>query len=371
MADNLYLFFPKIQSASNGWLPTGKNRCWPNAFAKHVYARASRIFAFGLASFGFASAVSNMEVGVNKNEADVLEGSQKRYRKKRRRIRHSVNLTEQKVAMTICIKDLFRCSGWGRVMRTALVIVLAVSVLSHSGVELGEAFSSARATWPSPKQRCTTSRCEKAFFRPYKLHAHDTVEACAPLSAPEVSVNTRKGITIDRRSWLRYSFAISTTLPACSTFIILPAAAEVTPVDGIMQQVKLARTQLDIVPSYIQAEQWDKVRAVLITSPVSDFWTKSSSSTSPSLLLQLSELVDEEHELDILDLRQDLLNHLRYLDMAVYNNVFNPITTMGKTGASKELIQSYYDDPTNEYNAVLKTLDEIITIGSPAKTKYE
>jgi hypothetical protein len=249
-------------------------------------------------------------------------------------------------------------------MRTALVIVLAVSVLSRSGVELGEAFSSARAARPSPKQRCTTSRCEKAFFRPYQLHAHGTVEGCAPLSAaPEVSVNTRKVRTIDRRSWLRYSFAISTTLP-----FIVPAAAEVTPVDGIMQQVKLARTQLDIVPSYIQAEQWDKVRAVLITSPVSDFWTKSSSSTSPSLLLQLSELVDEEHELDILDLRQDLLNHLRYLDMAVYNNVFNPITTMGKTGASTELIQSYYDDPTNEYNAVLKTLDEIITIGSSAKT---
>ena len=30
-------------------------------------------------------------------------------------------------------------------------------------------------------------------------------------------------------------------------------------------------------------------------------------------------------EIAALELREDLISHLRYLDMAVYNNVFNPI----------------------------------------------
>jgi hypothetical protein len=39
-----------------------------------------------------------------------------------------------------------------------------------------------------------------------------------------------------------------------------------------------------------------------------------------------------------LELHEDILSHLRYLDMAVYNNVFNPIATEGTTGATKELV---------------------------------
>ena len=60
-------------------------------------------------------------------------------------------------------------------------------------------------------------------------------------------------------------------------------------------------------------------------------------------------------------LKEDLLSHLRYLDMAVYNNVFNPIATEGETGATKALIRSYYEDPKNELAASLKALDGILT----------
>ena len=65
-------------------------------------------------------------------------------------------------------------------------------------------------------------------------------------------------------------------------------------------------------------------------------------------------------ELSILELREEVQSHLRYLDMAVYNNVFNPISREGETGATKQLIQSYYEDPKNELKASQAALDGIL-----------
>lgn len=42
-----------------------------------------------------------------------------------------------------------------------------------------------------------------------------------------------------------------------------------------------------------------------------------------------------------------------------YNNVFNPIGSEGTSGATKELIRSYYEDPTNELTAVRRSLVEL------------
>jgi len=47
---------------------------------------------------------------------------------------------------------------------------------------------------------------------------------------------------------------------------------------------------------------------------------------------------------------------------AVYNNNFNPIASTGKTGATKELIRSYYEDPINEYKASVKAMDDILDL---------
>ena len=69
-------------------------------------------------------------------------------------------------------------------------------------------------------------------------------------------------------------------------------------------------------------------------------------------------------EIAALELREDVLSHLRYLDMAVYNNVFNPIATEGTTGASKELVRSYYEDPINEWKASKSAIDELIALAS-------
>lgn len=66
-----------------------------------------------------------------------------------------------------------------------------------------------------------------------------------------------------------------------------------------------------------------------------------------------------------LELREDATSHLRYLDMAVYNNVFNPIATEGQSGATKELIRSYYEDPMMEWKASKAAVDSLIGLSTP------
>ena len=125
--------------------------------------------------------------------------------------------------------------------------------------------------------------------------------------------------------------------------------------------IRTARSQLDEVPQLIADGKWDSVRAILISPPISDCWSKSS-----KLLLNFANAVGEElpdgDELAALEARDELSSHLRYLDMAVYNNNFNPIATEGETGATKELIRSYYEDPKNELKASIKAFDELLSM---------
>lgn len=104
------------------------------------------------------------------------------------------------------------------------------------------------------------------------------------------------------------------------------------------------------------------ITAILITPPISDLWGKASS-TKAVLQTYAEQLGDAGgDELAVLEAREELVSHLRYLDMAVYNNVFNPIATEGTSGATKELVRSYYEDPINEYKASLASLNEIISL---------
>lgn len=140
--------------------------------------------------------------------------------------------------------------------------------------------------------------------------------------------------------------------------VVVPVAAAFAADDSVSSLLPLlqdARRQLDAIPALIEKEQWDSVRNVLITPPLSDCWISNA-----KLLKKWAQVVPEE--LEALELRDDAISHLRFLDMSVYNNVFNPITTMGKTGASKELIQSYYDDPINELKAAKKVMDDLLAL---------
>jgi len=133
----------------------------------------------------------------------------------------------------------------------------------------------------------------------------------------------------------------------------------------LRKQVIEARKQLDPVPDLIKKEQWDSVRAILIVPPISGCWGKGSG-TRP-LLQRYAEAIGDKpkgDELAALEAKEEVISHLRFLDMAVYNNVFNPIKAEGETGASKALVQSYYEDPINELKASTLALDELIQLGN-------
>jgi len=134
--------------------------------------------------------------------------------------------------------------------------------------------------------------------------------------------------------------------------------------DKLLDQVRRAKEQLGVVPKLIESGKWDAVRAVLIEPPLSDCWAKTG---RPPLLKRYAEALGDSgrgDELAALELKEDIADHLRFLDMAVYNNNFNPISVEGETGASKELIRSYYEDPMNEYKASTTALNEIINLSS-------
>ena len=153
-----------------------------------------------------------------------------------------------------------------------------------------------------------------------------------------------------RRSFL--GRVVPLTAGVAATFMQTPnalaVAADKEDFSSLLSKIKEARSQLDPIPSLIQEEKWDSVRAILITPPLSDCWAKTAKPLLLKYAEQIGELPDGD-ELAALEYKEEALDHLRFLDMAVYNNVFNPIKTEGETGASKELIKSYYEDPKREY----------------------
>jgi hypothetical protein len=148
---------------------------------------------------------------------------------------------------------------------------------------------------------------------------------------------------------------------SCVSLVFAPSVASaVDSRSELSDRLQLARRQLDAVPNLIQNEKWDSVRAILVTPPLSDCWTKSPRPLLPLYSAQVGESGGDE--LAALEAKEEIMSHLRFLDMAVYNNVFNPIKAEGTTGASKKLIQSYFEDPTNEYKASVKAMDEMIAL---------
>ena len=181
----------------------------------------------------------------------------------------------------------------------------------------------------------------------------------------QCSTNVRDDRTIyscNRRSFVQNTaslFGIVSFQPAAH------ATNEEDSLASLILLVEEAKTQLAPIPDLIKEEKWDSIRTILSTPPLSRCWSKSGQ-VKP-LLLRYAEAIGNElpngDELAALEGKEDAISHLRYLDMAVYNNVFNPIKTEGETGATKELIKSYYEDPKVEYAASLNALSELISLG--------
>lgn len=153
---------------------------------------------------------------------------------------------------------------------------------------------------------------------------------------------------LKRRSFLQTISAAAILLSSQEDCL----AASAPKLPTILSQVKEARQQMDAIPILIKEQKWDSVRAVLITPPLSECWSKTAKVLNGYAKAIGDELPDGD-ELSALELKEDVLDHMRFLDMAVYNNVFNPIRSEGEAGATKELIRSYYEDPVNEVRSCI------------------
>ena len=172
----------------------------------------------------------------------------------------------------------------------------------------------------------------------------------------------KSGMDNNRRELIRnLSSTMMASVYMFSSASSVTAASQQSSFSELLEEVKQARKQLDAVPDLIKSEKWDSVRAVLITPPLSDCWTKTG---RRPLLQAYAEEIDE---IEALDAKEEALSSLRFLDMAVYNNVFNPIKTEGENGATKELIKSYYEDPTNEWKKSVAALDQMIGMAPSSK----
>ena len=134
-----------------------------------------------------------------------------------------------------------------------------------------------------------------------------------------------------------------------------PSPSRAADLESSTRELNTALEQLNKVPNLISEQKWDAIRALLTQPPLKDLWAKNTPFTK-----SYASLVSDE--LSALESGEDLLSHLRYLDMSAYNNVFNPIATEGTAGATKELVRSYYEDPTNEYKASVQALKELIAL---------
>jgi hypothetical protein len=178
-----------------------------------------------------------------------------------------------------------------------------------------------------------------------------------------------KPATTKNRREILHDF-LSTTPPLVAILIVGGGAVlqpnEVHAADGSFSEmltlVKQARQQLAPIPKLIESEKWDSVRAILIEPPLSDCWAR----TGRPLLTKFAEALGDVggDELAALEAREEIVSHLRYLDMAVYNNNFNPIKSEGENGASASLIRSYYEDPKNEFKSSLTAFDELLGLSS-------
>lgn len=220
----------------------------------------------------------------------------------------------------------------------ALVLLVAVSLFGSS-----HSFSSAL---PSK------SKVNDSILRAYRSNDKDHFGSINERNCQGGANQSRREIL----SKVAVTFLATTTLPS------IAVASPENDVKETRALIVEAKTQLESVPALLKEEKWDSVRTVLMEAPLRDCWSKST-----PILKRYAEALGETptgDELAALEGREELLQHLRFLDMAVYNNVFNPISTEGTTGASKALIDSYYNDPTREFDASIKAINTLIDLSN-------
>jgi len=166
-----------------------------------------------------------------------------------------------------------------------------------------------------------------------------------------------------RRDVLMVPPAVYAAMMSAAAWYSAPRAANGADEEGaeLLKTLQEARSQLQPIPQFVKEQKWDSIRAVLITPPLSDLWTKGS---RKKLLSRYAEAIGaaDGDEMAALEAREDAISHFQYLDMAAYNNNFSPAKD-DPAGSTKELVRSYFEMPLDELVLATKALDSLIQLG--------
>ncbi|CAM9943984.1 unnamed protein product, partial [Hapterophycus canaliculatus] len=111
-----------------------------------------------------------------------------------------------------------------------------------------------------------------------------------------------------------------------------------------------ARKQLDPVDKLIEDAKWDAIRNIIKTSPLADI---------KNVIAELARQTDEDESALLLGLRQDVLDHVQYLDSFSYNNVF--------VGEERRILGTKvdFDTPRMELRQAREAFDIIVEVLPP------
>eukprot|EP00322_Chrysochromulina_rotalis_P006418 CAMPEP_0115863506 /NCGR_PEP_ID=MMETSP0287-20121206/18723_1 /TAXON_ID=412157 /ORGANISM="Chrysochromulina rotalis, Strain UIO044" /LENGTH=266 /DNA_ID=CAMNT_0003317953 /DNA_START=22 /DNA_END=823 /DNA_ORIENTATION=+ len=151
---------------------------------------------------------------------------------------------------------------------------------------------------------------------------HAMASLVVALSLPTACRSTRVGdLPCSRTQFLASAWAAG--------FIGQPRTAAWAAPTDTLDQLKVARAQLEPCAVLIDEGAWDTVRNVVKTAPLQN--------TKVLITKFISEAGDDRAE-DLVVEREDLVQALQFLDMSVYNNVFvGEQNGRGKRGAGVQL----------------------------------
>ncbi|CAM9744762.1 unnamed protein product [Scytosiphon promiscuus] len=111
-----------------------------------------------------------------------------------------------------------------------------------------------------------------------------------------------------------------------------------------------AKNQLDPVDKLIEDAKWDAIRNIIKTSPLADI---------KNVIAELARQTDDDESALLLGLRQDVLDHVQYLDSFSYNNVF--------VGEERRILGTKvdFDTPRMELRQAREAFDIIIEVLPP------
>lgn len=137
-----------------------------------------------------------------------------------------------------------------------------------------------------------------------------TTEAWAPHQSASQNLN--------RRQWMAKQLSVATTSATIAAVIVgsgvSPAHAAVDV--GMLAELEASIEKMKPIPNLLADKEWDKVRSILKLPPVNKLWNLGDSQNT------IVKLARETGNIELFELKDDLMYNLQMCDQLTYNNAF-------------------------------------------------